>query len=367
MQIDTFYKVIFLFLIILLVPVHSDASMVAKQGVGQVIYEGWGGPSVKVKHQAIAKAKLNALNNFVGSFDTAKMLNYEKVRNEIESNIDHYIINCKIVDDRTDKNAKMYRVVVEATINISLIEVVVQKASAVQQVSSDNRSLIGAVFVARQVTARKSFNARVTTVTDDAQTERETEQSDTRSNKTKFSNEYHKTAVKKNGGSVLQKSDQVEYDVSSSESINNAMSAVFDDAGYQIVEAEYLEDESGGLINVQDFITDYKFGNDISGKTRRNAVKGCRKVGVSFFAIGTLDIGAKDIDPVCGLTRVSVVVNGKILDLRKRFPRTIASVGPVQYYGLGSDQRGANINALKHAGEKAAETLVAKLRARNIQ
>lgn len=353
--------------LLLFVPVNGNANMVTKQGVGQVTYKGWGGPSAKVKQQAIAKAKLSALNRFIGTFDTSKMSNFEKVRNEIESQIDHYIIDYKIIDDLTDKNAKIYRIVVEATINMSLIEVAMRKSSAVLQVSSNDRSLVGAVFVARQVIARKSFNARVTTVSDDDQAEKESEQSSGNGNKAKYSNEYHKTTIKKSGGSTLQKSDQIEYDVSSSESFNTAMSDILDDAGYQIVEAAFLEDESGGLVNVQDFIKDYRYGDDISGKTRRNAVKGCRNVGVNFFAIGTLDVGAKDVDPVSGLVRISVAVNGKVLDLRKRFPRTIASVGPVQYYGLGSDQRSASLNALKLAGEKAAETLVAKLRAKGIQ
>ena len=149
--------------------------------------------------------------------------------------------------------------------------------------------------------------------------------------------------------------------------INRCQPIYYSTAGFEVVDAEYLADETDGLVDVERFIEDFKYGDDITGKTRRDAVKGCRSVDVMFFSIGTLDVGMKDKDPVSGLTRVFVSVTGKIMSLKKRFPKTVASVGPIQYSGLGPDQTVAKRNALKLAAERAAKELTAQLRAKDIK
>ncbi|MCK5680034.1 hypothetical protein KAI46_04400 [bacterium] len=345
----------------------SGAATINKQGLGEVVYKGWRGPSTAAKKNAFEKAKRNAFDKYIATFDKSKMLTYVNIRPEIESNLDLYIIDCEIIDDDIDKKSKTYRVVVEASINTSLIEIEIKKNSAVQQVTSEERSYLSFVFVARQVTARKTYDVKITKVESNDTMEKEKETAKNLGDGGSASSEYNQTTVKKQGGSTVQKSDQFEYEVNSSEDINSAMVKILTEAGYEVVEAVYLEDETDGLVKVQNFIDDFKYGDDISGKTRRNAVKGCRNVGIDFFAIGTMDVGAKGIDPVSGMTRVYVSVNGKVLDLRKRFPKTIASVGPVQYAGLGPDQSVASRNALIIAGENAAESLVSQLRAKGIQ
>ncbi len=67
------------------------------------------------------------------------------------------------------------------------------------------------------------------------------------------------------------------------------------------------------------------------------------------------------------MTRVYVSVNGKVMDLRGRFPKTVASVGPVQYAGLGPDIIVARRNALRQAGEHAAHDLTSKMQAKGIK
>jgi hypothetical protein len=64
---------------------------------------------------------------------------------------------------------------------------------------------------------------------------------------------------------------------------------------------------------------------------------------------------------------VYVSVTGKVLSLKRRFPKTIAAVGPVQFAGLGPDQTVAKRNALILASEKAAKQLTAQLRAKGIK
>ncbi|HIE02977.1 MAG TPA: hypothetical protein EYP59_22300, partial [Thiotrichaceae bacterium] len=84
----------------------SNAAMVNKQGAGQMVYTGWGGPSAAIKKEAFAKAKLSAFNRYIATFDVTKTSTYEKIQSEIESNLDRYIIDCKIIDDDIDKDSK---------------------------------------------------------------------------------------------------------------------------------------------------------------------------------------------------------------------------------------------------------------------
>lgn len=360
-------RLILLAILLLLVPQSGLAEMVRQQGVGQITYSGWGGPSAEIKRQAIEKAKLSAVEKYTAGFSTAKMIHYNKIRTTVEGNLDRYIPEYKFIDDELDKDSKRYSVVIDAAINVSLIEVELQKVSAVQQTKQDERSFLSFVFVARKVKSRKSFDARQTSRTVVEKSAEENEESNADGGKLSYASESVNDTTKTTGGSIVQKSDEVEYDVSSADGINSTMTRIFSLAGYEVVEAEYLQDETGGLVNVENFLQDFRFGDDISGNTRRDAAKGCRAVGVQYFAIGTLDVGAKNIDPASGLTRVYVSVNGKIMDLQGRFPKTVASVGPVQYAGVGPDQAVAKQNALQQAGESAAKDLTSQLRAKDIR
>jgi hypothetical protein len=361
-------KKIFVILVpILLLACLAQAEMIRQQGVGQVTYSGWGSPSTDVKNEAVQKAKLSAIDKYTAGFSTAKMINYDKIRATVEGNIDRYITEYKIIDDDTDKEAKRYSVVIDVALNTSLIEVELQKVSAVQNVAADDRSYLSFVFVSREVTMRKAFDARRTERSLQESSTEENEEAYVDGEKMGFANESLKDSVRTTGGSTTQKSDEVEYDVSNAGDINTTMTNVFSSAGYEVVEAEYLQEETSGLVNVDNFIEDFRFGDDISGNTRRDAAKGCRSVGIEYFAIGTLDVGAKDIDSVTGMTRVYVSVNGKVMDLKGRFPKTVASIGPVQYAGLGPDQSVARRNALLQAGESAAKDLVSQLRAKNVK
>jgi hypothetical protein len=356
-------------LAILLVSTSALAEGVRQQGLGQVTYSSWGNPSAEVKREAVEKAKLSAIQKYTASFSTAQMIDFEKIRATVESDLDRYIPEYRILDDDLDKDAKRYSVVIEALINTSLIEIELQKVSAVQKAPADEKSYLCFVFVAREVKSRKSYDARRTErVVEETSTD-EQEEAHVEGDQMGFAGESSKDTRRTTGGSALQKSDEFEYDVSQGgeSEINSAMTPVFTTAGFEVVDADYLKDETSGLVDVERFREDFRFGNDISGSTKRDAVQGCRSSGVQYFAIGTLDVGAKDIDPVSGLTRVYVSVNGKIIDLQGRLPKTVASIGPVQYSGLGSDQNVARRNALLLAGENAAKDLTSQLRAKDIK
>jgi len=61
-----------------------------------------------------------------------------------------------------------------------------------------------------------------------------------------------------------------------------------------------------------------------------------------------------------------VTVTGRILDVTGNFPREVASVPAVQYFGVGPDNASASGKALKDAATAAAREVVARINAAGI-
>lgn len=340
----------------------ATAQTTSSKGVGTITWSGWS-LDEEEKAEALLAAKVNALERYVANQNQSLALNYEAMKNQLTSHINDYVLDALIVDEQEDDDAERYSVIIRATINELALRNRLQSASAVANASDVELSAITFVFVAREQKSVKTFDARVVSRVDTAKSESGAEY--------QAGGEYsaeniHSTTIT-SGGSQTQKADVIEYDVSTTQEVNNAMGNIFSTAGFEVVEAEYLETETQGLLSLAAFKKDYQHGQDISPKTLRNAVEGVRKVEVPYLALGTLDVGMKDIDPTSGLTRIYVTVTGKIMGLQKRFPKTVASVGPVQYAGLGPNSTVARTNALKLAAEKAAQELTDQLNAKGIK
>ena len=106
---------------------------------------------------------------------------------------------------------------------------------------------------------------------------------------------------------------------------------------------------------------DYKVGNDLKASTMQSIAAGMKTAQIPFMALGTLDVGLADKDPQTGMIRVSVSVNARVFDLSSNIPDTIASVGPVQYAGVGPTEEEARGAALKLAANNAARELATQL------
>jgi hypothetical protein len=59
-------------------------------------------------------------------------------------------------------------------------------------------------------------------------------------------------------------------------------------------------------------------------------------------------------------------VRAQLNDLSGALPRVLASVGPVQYSGLGPDQQVAGRNALINAASEAAKEISNQLRSKGL-
>ncbi|WGL15624.1 hypothetical protein PVT68_12685 [Microbulbifer bruguierae] len=339
---------------------------VSTKGVGEINYRDWSKPSPEEMEAAKKMAARAALSRWASSQGGSFLKNYETVRDHLESNLPQYVLGTSVLSEQTDEDARSYRVVLKVILDDVKIKNRISDASVVSNVDAADKSYMTFVFVARRQVSVQRFDEKIYKRQDASNSETGGESEQYGNAGGQFSSETNTSQKVVTGGSATQQSDKIHYAVTSSREINTAMSQIFSSSGFEVVDADFLEEETAGLLSVEAFKQDFSVGQDVSGATRRDAVKGAKMVDIPYLAVGTLDIGVKEADSASGLVRVNVIVTGKMLSLEKRFPKTIASVGPVVYAGIGPNQTVAEQNALKMASEAAANELVNQLNAKAV-
>jgi hypothetical protein len=348
--------------------------------------------TAELKGSVLRDAKINALDRYISEANQAKAANYGLARATIVGDIDAYILSATILSETVDskplaeiKKPKKgnYQVVVRADIDANRLNNELKSHSAVANTSSYEKSLLTFVFVARQQKSVKSYDDKVYKRSE----AQGSEQSESGANRQSSESERisgstvalddtvaESSSSKKNsvsttttGGSKTAKANIVEWDVAPASEVTSVMTGIFSSAGFEVVEAEYLEEESGGLVSVEAIRNDYSTGDDLASATLRNTAKGIRSVEIPYFALGTLDVGMRSTDPSSGLVRIYVTVSGKVLDVSGRFPKTVSAVGPIQVAGLGPDESVARVNGLKLAAEAAAKQMADELNAKGVR
>lgn len=357
------------------------AQVVSARGQGSVVFDGRLGP--EERQDALSKAKLMALETHVAESSRGFLQSFNQRRGEFVANIDRYVLAATVLSETEDKRSKTYSVVARVELNQALLRADLEAGSAVGQANAGERSLVALLFMARRQGSVQTFDDKVyrradATATGNAR-ERNSEQTNegesiggssisTSGTIQRSQSSTVETSVSTTtGGSTTRKADAIVWEVSNSAEINTAMTGVLGDAGFEVVEAEYIEGESGGQLDIERVRADFSTGSDLSADVLRSTVAGVRHAQIPLLAFGTLDVGMRDTDPVTGNVRVYVTVSGKVMDVSGRFPRTLASVGPVQFAGLGPDESVARTNALKEAADKTASQVVDALNARQVR
>lgn len=353
------------FWLMLLAPCTASAALIHGDGTGQATYRSQS--KRDAREQAVHKAKMNALTSYVSSFGLPKSAAFDRIRPVVELEIDRFVPDFVLREEVQDKEHETFRVVLDATIDATAIEKELSQVQGVAASSRQEKSFISFVFVAREAKSVRKFETRRTVQRMAEVTDEETEDSLAGNGALGYSSSRSISAKASAGGSSLKKADEIFWNVSTVNEIDVAMNNIFTTAGYEVIDAVDVYAASKGMLDSDSFKRDYKSGDDISATTRRNAIAGCKIAELDYFATGTLDIGMNDTDPDTGLERVFVSVTGKIWSLAAKFPKIVASVGPVQYAGVGPDQRVAKLNALKLAGEEAARELTSQLQMKGIQ
>lgn len=322
-------------------------------------------PDDKSNQQALNAAKLEIWKTYTSKFNDAKMQSYLTMADKFKANIDNYVQNVVIVDKDIDKNAKTIQLVVRAQINETAVDAAFAKTSQAANQGTGKGNAFVFLFMTRSGTSIKSYDNKKIVVKKnekfnarqdkDVQTDNEEGQSST-------SVDMEKSTT---GGSVERKQSKVTYDVASSQDIDSAMGNILSTAGFEVISYDDVVANCGGIDKTQ-IAKEFAISDDLSTEARKSAVNASRDCEVSIFATGTLDIGVQDTDPVTGNKRVIVSVRGQVWNIDSKLPRKIASVGPVQFSGLGPDDSVASRNALNLAAKEAAKIIVDQLNLKGV-
>jgi len=347
------------------------------KGIATVNYSGK--LSASVKQDAMQKAKINALDRYINDFnDQPKERNYSLIRNQIVTSIDSYVLSALVLSEQTDEKGHSYTVTIRADINDGKLENAMKDSSAMANTANGEKSMIIFVFVARQQKSVQSFDDKKYKradvqrgVTANENLNRDTTESEKMgkskvvtgdSGKATYSAEHDATVSVTTGGSVTRKSDAVEWDIAQTADINTITAGVMTNAGYDVVDTDNLDPTL-----MQAIRKDYSGSNDLSPATTQALIAAAKSLEIPYIAVGTLDVGVRDIDPANGRIRVYVKVNERVLTARGRLFKTAAAVGPVDFQGEGPSEDIARTDALKTAARAAAEQLMNSLNAKGVQ
>jgi hypothetical protein len=329
------------------------------------------------KTRAFREAQVKAVERYYAESGDSESANFDNVRDKVLDNLDKFVLSSTLISDEDASDKKQYTAVVRIELNVAKLRNTLKANSAVGSTAAANKSPLTFVFMARQVASLKSFDARRVDRADiraegsatrsDREKTSESERVRSGSVKTAGAADRSVTAsaqrsiTVETGGSTTQRADDTAWRLIPAQNLNAQFTGIFAKAGFDVVEAVYVEPQSQGLLSVKSIERDYETGNDLAPETLRNTAEGLKKAQIPYLALGTLDVGTKDTDPATGLFRVYVTVTGKIMDLTTRFPKVVSSVGPVQFAGTGPTESVAQTNALKLAADNAARDLVSQI------
>jgi hypothetical protein len=322
-------------------------------------------PSDKIKHDAIEKAKLNAWKKYTSSFNMARQNDYKKKESEFLNHLKEYIVDYTILADQVDKENKIYKVMVRVDINESAVDSKLSAESAAGKLTSGDGSLFSFIFLAREAAEVKSYDARKTQISKN-ESKNLTKEKSAIGDGTMVSGDSKKSMSKvQSGGNTIKKADNVRYRVSSAADMDSAVNEILSPAGYEVVDYNDVVSECGG-VELEVIKDEFSANHEISRSARKSALNGARECEVSYFALGTLDVGMPSIDSVSGLKRVYVSVNAQVWNIEKRLPKRVASVNSDPIAGLGPNPIVAKNNALKKAATDAAKTIVDQMNAKGV-
>lgn len=324
-------------------------------------------PDPAIRQKAISEAEKSALDRYASSFSQAKYALFQKVSAQIYSQLDQYIIDSSVLDEGANKSTKTYYVVIQASINDAKLDSLLNEVgtAAANAALGGKQITISYLFVARETGSVKSFDARRTEVNNSQSAVSATQGQGLAGGSAHYAESKETTDVEATGGSSERKADEIVYQVRSPEDMNAAMNDVFASNNFEVYDYRDVVSQCGG-IDPKKIYDEFAKADELSRDTRNNAFAAAHQCQISIFAVGTMDIGLPDVDPVTGNKQVFVSVRSQLFDITGRLPKIIASVGPVQYAGLAPEQEVAKRNALQLAATEVAKSISDQLNAKGM-
>jgi hypothetical protein len=347
-----------------------------EQGQASLTYTGKTVPPA-IRSEAIQNAELSAVVTYYAKAGGSASANFDKIKEKVASNLGQYVLDETIIDEQDHKDVHEYTVSLRAKLNVSELDNAIKSASGLAAAPLSAKSRMTFLVVARQASTQTDFDAHTYQRVD---VDSKANVAAAAAQKTSEGESVSKSQVETNGsksvvgaaqanasvsiergGSTTRKASETTWRIFPSSNIDQVLTGAFHQAGFRVTAAADVEPYSGGKLHVVAVQEDYQSGMDLKSQTLQDVETGLRNAKIPYLALGTLDVGFANPDPATGLLRVPVTVNAKVLDLSDTIPDTVATVGPVQYAGLGPTEAEAQTNALKLAAQNAAKDLINQL------
>lgn len=353
------------------------AQVVTAKGVGTVTY-GWS-LSAADKDKAYKAAQVSAVERYFAENGEAESENFEAIQPKVEANLEKFILSTTVINEQNQEGMKKYSVAVRVELNVAKLRSTIRGNSATAKTAAGDRSQLVYVFVGREAASVRSYDERrvkraeatheISAESAESSKGMESEKIrggkiSTESRREDSANARVKQSVTlETGGSTTRRADEASYRLLPMNNTKTSITSVFSQGGFQVVEPEFvLADADMKAVN-----GDFSTGNDLQPSTVRSVVTALRKNQIPLLILATLDVGAPAQDEATGMQRVAVTVTGRILDVTGNFPREVASVPAVQYFGIGPDNATAAGKALKEASMAAAREVVARINAAGVR
>ena len=327
-------------------------------------------PSEEIKQKAIANAVFNAWERYTTDFSPAQFTVYKKAKGYFESHPDEFIVDQQIVEASNNSETNTYSVVVQVSFRDNAIAAKLAESNPQSGHIGGvgGKSLISFLFVARNQSNVKVFDARVTSKASIKEEEDKSENTNLSESGGRVKTADEKTSTRVTGGNTNYQEDQISYSVSTSGDIDGAVTKILSSYNFEITSFPDITAMCHGPSMDQikkEFATSDELSPDIRLAAIR-ATKAC-DVNIRFFALGTLDVRKSGVDPATGKIRTSVSFRGQVWDITSGLPRVVASTEPIQKDGLGIDATSATTDALVRAASEGATELVNQLNSRMIR
>ena len=371
-----FFVALFALTLALALAPLAQAQVQQARGKATVPYSGKSlTPDVKAK--AVQNAQLKAVETYYAEAGESESANFDTMRARIIENPDRYFLETTVLSEDDNAGSRSYTVAVRVSLNVANLRNDIKAGSAVGKAGRTERSALAFLFVSREVDSVSSYDPRISKrvdTTDRADATLSSTDKGRQSEKVRAgsvqvedaraqtgSASLNRSSTIEVGGKTTRRSSEATYRLFPSANLNQVFTQTFSRAGFRVNEASLVEPYTGGRFKVAQVEDDYRVGNDLKAATMQSIAAGMKTAQIPFIALGTLDVGLADKDPATGMARVAVTVNARVLDLSQQIPDTIASVGPVQYAGVGPSEDEARTAALKLAAGNAARELTAQL------
>lgn len=331
-------------------------------------------PNAETRQKILPLARQEVWRAYLGRQDSSTLTMVEKNKDLFNQKLQDIVTDIDFVDEQVMTDTRRMKFVVRAVVNDNMVNSVIASASGAA--SSGEGSLLGFLILPRLQSEAKAFDAKVAKkasasvqmVNEQVSAEQIKEGDSGVAERSVGGDKVTMAMSAKTSGSTIRKSQVAKWRLGDAKDVDASISKVLTEAGYEPASYADIAGECG-TVKTQEVRQDLLASEtaELSDDIRKEVFTAGRKCELRFFAVGTLDFDSIEADQNSGGVRARASVNVQVYDLKGRLPRKVASVGPVDYYGVGPQEDGARADALKISAREAALVVVNQLRAKGLQ